>query len=302
MPSTATTRVRLEKQAPGENSNTWGTRLNGNVIDMVDEALGVSAFTVTTTKTLSANDYTTDESRPFAWNVTGGTGGTVTIPNVGRAQLVRNGSSGSLTFTTGSGTTASVATGTTQMIISTGSNVVYATDWLSSSLVSAFALTFLDDANAGAVRTTLGAAASGANTDITSAANCTAVDGLVALLSKVEITESGTISATTLGYRGLPTKQSGGSLTLALTDAGGRIRLTSGGLTIPANASIAFPIGTTIVVTNRSGSSQNIAITSDTLYLAGVGTTGTRALADFGVATLIKDTSTNWIISGAGVS
>ena len=38
---------------------------------------------------------------------------------------------------------------------------------------SAFALTLLDDANAAAARTTLGAAASGANTDITSLTNLT---------------------------------------------------------------------------------------------------------------------------------
>ena len=37
MPSTATTRLRLEKQAAGENDTTWGTRLNTNVIDMTDE-------------------------------------------------------------------------------------------------------------------------------------------------------------------------------------------------------------------------------------------------------------------------
>ena len=39
MPSTYTTRLRLEKQADGENANT-GHRLNQQVIDMVDEAVG----------------------------------------------------------------------------------------------------------------------------------------------------------------------------------------------------------------------------------------------------------------------
>ncbi len=38
MASTYTTRIGLEKQADGENANTWGLRLNTNVIDLVDEA------------------------------------------------------------------------------------------------------------------------------------------------------------------------------------------------------------------------------------------------------------------------
>lgn len=156
MPSTATANIRLEKQAAGENDTTWGTRLNTNVIDMLDEAFGVSAFTVTTTKTLTALDYTTDESRPIVWNVTGGTGGTVTVPNAKFARLVKNGSSGTLTFTTGSGTTADVATGQTQWIFSTGSNAVYATNYLNQSAFSAFGLTLVDDADASAARTTLG--------------------------------------------------------------------------------------------------------------------------------------------------
>lgn len=154
MPSTATTRLRLEKQASGENDATWGTRLNTNVIDMVDEAFGVSAFTVSTSKTLSANNYSTDESRPMVWNITGGTGGTVTVPNVQFARFVYNGSSGTLTFTTGSGTTATVAAGEFQWIFSTGSNAIYATNY--GNGVSTFIKTLLDDADAATARTTLG--------------------------------------------------------------------------------------------------------------------------------------------------
>ena len=38
MASTFTSRIRLEKQADGENPNSWGLILNQNVIDMIDEA------------------------------------------------------------------------------------------------------------------------------------------------------------------------------------------------------------------------------------------------------------------------
>ena len=38
MASTYTSNIRLELQADGENPNNWGTILNQNVIDLIDEA------------------------------------------------------------------------------------------------------------------------------------------------------------------------------------------------------------------------------------------------------------------------
>jgi hypothetical protein len=143
---------------------------------------------------------------------------------------------------------------------------------------------------AGAALTALGAAASGANTDIT------------ALDQDVTITATGTIGADTLGYRGLPQNSQTASYTLALADAGKHISITTGGVVIPANSSIAFPIGTAIAIFNNSGSSQTISITTDTLRLAGTANTGTRTLAQYGLATCVKVASTTWVISGAGLS
>lgn len=143
---------------------------------------------------------------------------------------------------------------------------------------------------AAAARANLSAAVLGANTDITS------------LITSTALVESGTINGGTLGYRGIPTKQTGGGLTLALTNAGGRIRLTTGGLTIPANGSIAFPVDTAIRVINRSGAPQTIAITTDTLIWSGSGVTGTRTMADKSQALLEKDTATEWMISGDGLT
>jgi hypothetical protein len=140
------------------------------------------------------------------------------------------------------------------------------------------------------MRGDLGAAASGANTDIT------------ALDQDITITATGTIAANTLGYRGLPQETKSSAYTLALADAGKHISITTGGITIPANSSVAFPVGTTIVIYNNSASSQNIAITTDTLRQAGTSNTGTRSLALYGLATLVKVASTTWVISGAGVS
>lgn len=73
--------------------------------------------------------------------------------------------------------------------------------------------------------------------------------------------------------------------------------------TIDSNANVAYPIGTAITFINQnSGGVITIAITTDTMRLAGAGTTGSRTLAANGIATAIKVTSTEWIISGTGLT
>lgn len=108
------------------------------------------------------------------------------------------------------------------------------------------------------------------------------------------------------GFRGAPINTENGNYTLALTDAGGIVRKSSGGsgetITIPANASVAFPTGTVIEIINDGGGTLSIAITSDTLEQYVTGSTGTRTLADNGKAVIEKVASTTWKISGLGLS
>ncbi len=109
-----------------------------------------------------------------------------------------------------------------------------------------------------------------------------------------------------VGYRIIPPNTQNGNYTLVLGDSGKLINKTSGGagetITIPANASVAFDIGTVITIANRGGGTLTIAITSDTLELAGTSSTGSRTLADKGIATAIKVASTVWLISGSGLT
>ena len=106
--------------------------------------------------------------------------------------------------------------------------------------------------------------------------------------------------------RQIPQNSQSGNYTLAFSDIGEHIYHPVGAgaaiYTIPANASVPFEIGTAFTFINMSTTAPTIAITSDILYLAGTGTTGTRTLAQFGVATAIKMTATTWIISGSGLT
>lgn len=110
------------------------------------------------------------------------------------------------------------------------------------------------------------------------------------------VSDTGTIATTSVGFRGTP-KSSNATGTLALAD-NGKVLSVSTNQTIPANASVAFPVGATIVLINNSASSITVAITSDTLRQAGTSNTGTRTLAAYGACTLIKESSTTWWIMG----
>jgi hypothetical protein len=96
--------------------------------------------------------------------------------------------------------------------------------------------------------------------------------------------------------------------TLLLSDAGKHILhpsadTTARTFTIPANSAVAFPVGTVVTFVNQNAAGViTIAITTDTMRLAGAGTVGSRTLAANGIATAMKITSTEWIISGAGLT
>ena len=124
---------------------------------------------------------------------------------------------------------------------------------------------------------------------------------------------SGVLSSCTVdgtdavGFRNIPQNSQSAAYTLVLADSGKHILHPSTDanartFTIPANSSVAYPIGTAITFINMTSQVVTIAITTDTMYLSSAGTTGSRSLAQYGSATAIKITSTNWLISGSGLT
>jgi hypothetical protein len=112
---------------------------------------------------------------------------------------------------------------------------------------------------------------------------------------------------TSVGYLTVPQNSQSAAYAIVLADNGKHIFHPAGDAnartyTIPANSSVAFPVGSALTFVNMSASAVTIAITTDTLNLAGAGTTGSRTLAQFGVATALKITTTNWIISGTNLT
>lgn len=109
------------------------------------------------------------------------------------------------------------------------------------------------------------------------------------------------------GFRGIPQNSKSAAYTTVAADAGMHIYHPAADanartFTIDSNANVAYPIGTAITFVNETANVVTIAITSDTLVLAGAGTTGSRSLAQYGIATALKVTSTRWYISGSGLT
>lgn len=122
--------------------------------------------------------------------------------------------------------------------------------------------------------------------------------GNVVLSASPALTGTPTTGGNTIGYLELPQST---NTTLALSDSGKHLSVSSN-VTIPANGSVAFPVGSAVSIYNNSASSINISITTDTLRLGGTTSTGTRALAGYGVVTVLKVASTTWVITGVGLS
>jgi hypothetical protein len=94
-----------------------------------------------------------------------------------------------------------------------------------------------------------------------------------------------------------------GNYTLVLGDAGKHIfhdSATPHTYTIPANASVAFLVGTAITIVNNTGAGAiTLVITSDTLRRGdGTAGTGSRTIIADSIVTILKTKATEWLIGG----
>jgi len=131
MASTFTSRIRLEKQADGENPNSWGLILNQNVIDMVDEAVaGMVTVTCSSAEiALSTANGATDTARNAAITLVGTLTADVTValPALEKTYFVRNGTSGdfNILLKAGSGTAVTATGQGLSMMVATDGTTVY---------------------------------------------------------------------------------------------------------------------------------------------------------------------------------
>jgi hypothetical protein len=110
------------------------------------------------------------------------------------------------------------------------------------------------------------------------------------------------------GFREIPGRSVSAATTITALDAGQRIvhpssDATARIFTVQAHATLAYPDGCAITVVNMNGAGVITITPTDTMRLAGAGTTGNRSLAANGICTMLWDlASTSWIISGTGLT
>lgn len=161
-----------------------------------------------------------------------------------------------------------------------------------STTISTFGATLVDDADAATARATISAVALQTLTD-NAIPKANGTGG--------EIQDSGVIiddNNNVYGGGVLANAQTGTTYTLALTDAGKLVTLANASaitLTIPANASVAFPVGTVINLLQLGAGQVTVAITSDTLSSSG---SKTKLTGQYSAATLVKTASTTWVLFG----
>ena len=209
-------------------------------------------------------------------------------------------------------TTLSGLTASTALALNAGKDVVSVTNTGTGNNVLADGPTLTTP--------TLGAATATSVNKVTITAPATGstltiADGKI-LTANASLTLAGTDATTmtfpsssaNIGYLDIPQNSQSVDYTLVATDAGKHILhpsadTTARTFTIPENGSVPFPIGTAITLVNQDSAGViTIAITTDTMRLSPTGATGSRTLAANGIATCIKLTSTEWIISGTGLT
>jgi hypothetical protein len=133
------------------------------------------------------------------------------------------------------------------------------------------------------------------------------LSGLLTLNGGGNITPAATPAINAIGYLGAPTDIVNAAYTFVMGDAG-KAKLhdeaTARTWTIPANASVAFPIGTVIIIDNTGNAGAagtiTLAITTDTLRRGdGTAGTGSRTIAASRVAAIRKMKATEWVITGS---
>ena len=161
-----------------------------------------------------------------------------------------------------------------------------------NTTISDFGKTLVDDTTASVARTTLGAMAKQTLTD-NAIPKANSTDG--------EIQDSGIIVDDNDNVSGagiLANAQTGTTYTLVIGDAGKLVTLSNAAavtLTIPANASVAFPIGTIVDLLQLGAGQVTVAITTDTLNSSN---SKTKLIGQYAAAGLVKTAATVWVLFG----
>ena len=280
--------LKIELIGTGEQAGSWGTTTNTNLGTALEEAIvgsaDVSFSSADVTLTLT-NTNGSQAARHIRLNLTGTSGGARNLIlgsgcQIDKPYIINNGLADTVTVKNTTGTGVAVPAGKTMWVFNNGTNVVDVTTHLTSLTLGS----------------ALPAGSGGTGNQFF------AVSGPASTVKTFTFPNEDI----SVGYLNLPINSQSANYTLVLSDSAKTIYhpLSDNNartFTIPANASVPYAIGTVVSFVNLANT-VTIAINSDTMYLAGPGTTGSRTLDAFGIASALKVASTTWVISGNGLS
>lgn len=307
--------LKIELIGTGTQSGTWGDTTNTNLGVAIEEAITGSAdvtfASADVTLTLTDSNFT-QAARNLRLNLVGTSGGVrnLIVPAIEKQYIVYNGLADAVTVKNSTGTGVTIQPGNSALLFNNATNVASAISYAPTFTAGTVnKITFTSPAT-GATLTIADAKTFTVNNTmtLTGADNKTLTVG-----NSIELAGTdGTVmtfppASASIGYLNVPINSQSAAYTTVLADAGKAILHPSTDanpriFTIDANATVPYAIGTVLTFINMTSQVVTIAITSDTMYLANTGATGSRSLAQFGIATALKLTSTTWIISGAGLT
>ena len=139
MPTSFSTNLALALPATGELSGTWGTTVNSNITNMLDEALGYQAFSATGgSDTLTIPVGTTGVARSIYIQLNGTGGGSVAVPTTKtKMYFVFNNTASAITFKVTGQTGVSIPAAAKIALVSNGTDIIVAQNYFSALTLGA---------------------------------------------------------------------------------------------------------------------------------------------------------------------
>lgn len=249
--------LSIELIGTGEQSGTWGTTTNTNLGTAMEEAIvgtvDQAVIAGDTTLTLNTSSNATQTVRHLRLNLTGSAGGSgnLIIPTAAaggantfqKNYIINNASTTAITVKTASGTGVLVPAGKSACVYADGTNVDYAIDYLSGTILSSDV-----DINGGAIDgTTIGAATPSTGSFTTLAASG-AVSGAGVTARFASPGPIGNTSASTGAFTTLTTSGNvtlGDAIADSVTFNAGTAPTPATGLAFTGTGSLTMPNGTT---------------------------------------------------------
>lgn len=132
--STYSTNLALELITEGDQTGTWGTTTNTNLGTLIDQALGYSTYVCSGgTDTITIPNGSTGVARNMYLELTGTGGGNLVVPSIKtKLYFIYNNTSSAITVKVSGQTGVSVPAAAKIVLVSNGTDVVVATNYMSS--------------------------------------------------------------------------------------------------------------------------------------------------------------------------